>query len=243
MRKLFAAILAVILAVSAFLPAECAEVSPDLSSVDYIGEKIAVSAKQGETVEIAAVIKKAKLLNGLLVKMCYDSAVLEYEDTQRTNLGRTLVNTGEQDTVAWSIMFSANGTNIDSDTEVITLKFKAKSDISADSECFSYSVEEFYDTSYSELPHSDLDVFCRVNGQRVEKQTASLYGDANNDGKVTNADALAIVRHAIKASVLPADRLARCDVNGDGKVTNADALQITRYCIGYKSKYPIGKSF
>ena len=70
-----------------------------------------------------------------------------------------------------------------------------------------------------------------------------MLGDANGDGKVSNADALAIVRHSIKASMLNDDRVKLCDVNSDGKVTNADALQITRYCIGYKSKYPIGQPF
>ncbi len=246
MKKLFSAMLAFIFLVSAaVIPAECVsseDVSVNLSSVDYNGDKVAVRAKQGDTVEIVTIVRNAKLVNGLLINMYYDSELLGFEDLQKTNLGRLLVNTPDSNRITWSIMFAASGTNFENDTEVSVLKFKAKSDIASDTKCFSYSIEEFYNTSYSELSHSDIDVFCRVNGNRIIELFSPIYGDANNDGKVSNADALAIVRHAIKASVLPLDRLQRCDVNGDGKVTNADALQITRYCIGYKSKFPIGES-
>lgn len=244
MKKFIIAILVIVFVSTASISAQClsAEENPfDLSYIDYKGDKLTVDANQGDTVEIVTVVKKASLANGLLVNMYYDSNLLAYVDAQKTNLGRSLVNTDTDNRIAWSIMFSANGTNIDADTEVNVLRFTARSDISSDTECFSYMIEEFYDSSSNELPHSDIEVFCRVNGSRIINIKPVLYGDANNDGKVTNADALSIVRHAIKASVLPQDRIFRCDINSDGKVTNADALQITRWCIGYKSKYPIGE--
>ena len=237
MKKILAAILVfVITAGTLFIPAQC------LSAEDFTGDRITVIAKQGDTVEIVSVVKDVKLLNGLLVKMHYDSSLLSYEDAQKTKLGRSLINTDEENRVSWSIMFAAKGTDILDAAEVNVLKFTAKSDISSEITCFSYSIEEFYDTSSTELPHSKIDVFCRVNGNRIMDIPPALYGDANNDGKVTNADSMAILRHVIKVTILPDDRLIRCDINNDGKITNADALQITRFCVGLPSKYPIGET-
>ena len=246
MKKLFIALLMVmIISNIVMIPAECVsldDTTVNLSYFDHSGDKIAVAAKQGDTVEIVTAVNNVKGLNGLLVKMCYDSNLLSYEDSQKTNLGRTLINTDEENLALWSIMFSASGTDINESTEVNVLKFKAKADIATDNECFYSSIEEFYDVSYTELSRSCIEVFCRVNGQKIEAPKPAVFGDANNDGKVTNADALTIIRHAIKVTEIPSDRLARCDVNGDGKVTSSDALQITRYCVGYKSKYPIGQT-
>ena len=224
MKKILISVLVVILAVSAaIIPGECVSVEksiPNASSVELLGDKIAINAKQGDTVEIVTSVNNAKLVNGLLVKMFYDSNLLAYDGTDTTKLGRTIINTDETNRVLWSIMFSAKGTDFDNSTEVNVLKFKVLSNISSDNECFSYSIEEFYDTSYTELSRSSVNVFCRV---------------------IQNSENDFIVRHSIKAAKIPEDRQHCCDVNGDGKITNADALQITRYTIGYKSKYPIGQ--
>ena len=241
MKKILISLLVVILAVSAaIIPGECVSVEksiPNASSVELLGDKIAINAKQGDTVEIVTSVNNAKLVNGLLVKMFYDSNLLAYDGTDTTKLGRTIINTDETNRVLWSIMFSAKGTDFDNSTEVNVLKFKVLSNIYSDNECFSYSIEEFYNTSYTELSRSSINVFCRV----IQNSENDLLGDANGDGKVSNADALAIVRHSIKAAKIPEDRQHCCDVNGDGKITNADALQITRYTIGYTSKYSIGQ--
>lgn len=244
MKKLIAAVLVSVLAfcAAAVLPAEAISAQQtdiQQSCVEYGGEKIFVKAKKGDTVEIVTSIKGAKKTNGIWLSFDYDSSVLEYQD-YKSNIGHTVVNTDVADNVAWSTMFSANGTDFDSKTEITVLSFTALSDIAYDSECISFVIKEFYDTQFVDLPSSYVDVECKVNGA---VPTVYIYGDANGDGKVTSADALAVVRHNIKLAYLPSDRVDLSDVNRDGKITTADALQIMRWCIGYKSDFPIGQIY
>lgn len=243
MKKLISAALAAVLTLvcAAVLPAEgMTEQQTEIheTGVDYTGEKIAVKAKKGDTVEIVTSLSGVKKTNGIWLSFDYDSSLLEYNE-YKSSTGHTVVNTDITNRIMWSTMFSANGTDFDSKTDIAVLYFTALSDIAYDSECVSFVIKEFYDTQFVDLPVSAVTVESRVNGI---VPTADIYGDANGDGKVTNADALVILRHTIKASSLPSDRIDICDVNRDGKLTAADALQITRWCIGYKSDYPIGKS-
>ena len=243
MKKILISVLAAIIALSvAVITAECISTEKcgvNASFVEYAEEYFAINAKRGDTIEVVTTVKNAKLVSGLLVKMTYDTNMLSYDSYEKTKLGRTIVIADETNHVSWSIMFPAKGTDIDNETEVNVIRFKVLSDISSEEQCLSCRIEEFYDTSSVELSRSSIDLSCRV----IKNTESVLLGDANGDGKVSNADALAIVRHSIKASMLNDDRVKLCDVNSDGKVTNADALQITRYCIGYKSKYPIGQPF
>ena len=61
--------------------------------------------------------------------------------------------------------------------------------------------------------------------------TSGVLGDPDGDGKVTNKDALLVLRYTINLAKLDDDQLALCDVNGDGKVTAADSMLIQRYVL------------
>jgi lysyl endopeptidase len=59
---------------------------------------------------------------------------------------------------------------------------------------------------------------------------AAVCGDANSDGKITAADALAALKAAV-GSASPCT-LARCDVDSSGAIRSGDALRILRKSVG-----------
>ncbi|MCR5610896.1 MAG: Ig-like domain-containing protein [Clostridiales bacterium] len=60
----------------------------------------------------------------------------------------------------------------------------------------------------------------------------TLYGDADDNGEVTAADALLALRHSMEIIEFTPEQIARCDMDGDGLVTATDALIILRMSMG-----------
>ena len=58
-----------------------------------------------------------------------------------------------------------------------------------------------------------------------------VKGDINNDGKITTADAVAIVNIALGEAAPTADQLAVADMNGDGQITTADAVAVVQLAL------------
>lgn len=58
-----------------------------------------------------------------------------------------------------------------------------------------------------------------------------VKGDINNDGKITTADAVAIVNIALGEEAPTADQLAVADMNGDGQITTADAVAVVQLAL------------
>ena len=58
-----------------------------------------------------------------------------------------------------------------------------------------------------------------------------LYGDANEDGRITAADSAAVLRHVVGISTLTAEGVRNADADGDGEVTAEDAAMILRYVV------------
>lgn len=72
-----------------------------------------------------------------------------------------------------------------------------------------------------------------------KKPPCGNYGDVNQDGVVTNADA-ALVRLIVNGKVSPtAEQRVRADVNGKGGITSVDALYIRRYVSGVDKTFPV----
>lgn len=70
----------------------------------------------------------------------------------------------------------------------------------------------------------------------------ALKGDADNDGDVTPADALLVLREAAGIEdCVPAEREALCDVDGDGYISLFDARRILRAAAGLINLAPTGK--
>ena len=63
-------------------------------------------------------------------------------------------------------------------------------------------------------------------------------GDVDNDGFVTQEDALLVANHTVGNIQLTPEQLIRADVNGDGIVSSVDALFIAQYAAGTRSTFP-----
>ena len=66
-----------------------------------------------------------------------------------------------------------------------------------------------------------------------------LWGDADGDGELTNADALLLMRHLIALESIEQENLELCDVNGDGEIDLVDALLIMRKAMGTIDSFPV----
>ena len=58
------------------------------------------------------------------------------------------------------------------------------------------------------------------------------YGDINNDGYVTQADADMVAEHVVGVITLTSKQLARADIYGDGNITARNATLIAKYAAG-----------
>ncbi|MEG2720950.1 MAG: dockerin type I repeat-containing protein, partial [Oscillospiraceae bacterium] len=54
-------------------------------------------------------------------------------------------------------------------------------------------------------------------------------GDVNFDGKITSADAIAVLRAEAQLIELSSLQKEQADVTKDGRVTSGDAIKILRY--------------
>lgn len=89
---------------------------------------------------------------------------------------------------------------------------------------------------------ADDDKKSDTNTDQESDDNEGSLGDLDNDGQITAADALAILRMSVGLSSddkADADKLA--DVDGDNAVTAADALEILRFSVGLSSNEMIGK--
>ena len=68
---------------------------------------------------------------------------------------------------------------------------------------------------------SNLEVFT------IEQKVAVLLGDVNNDGKVSSADVVALVKYILSDGSTEINEAA-ADVSGDGKISSADVVAIVR---------------
>lgn len=66
-----------------------------------------------------------------------------------------------------------------------------------------------------------------------------IYGDVNNDKKVSMVDAVLIMRNTLGLNDLSADAAARADVDGDGSVTIKDSINVLRYICGILDTFPV----
>lgn len=71
----------------------------------------------------------------------------------------------------------------------------------------------------------------------------TIYGDADNNGKVDSIDALAVLTHSVGQTTLTGSNFIRADVNGDGAVDSLDALDILCFSVGLKDHFDVEQSF
>lgn len=73
----------------------------------------------------------------------------------------------------------------------------------------------------------------------VKEKVDFQYGDVNQDGEITAADASIALRYAVNPDGEFEDmEMKAADVNGDGKITSADASMILQYTVGKLTEFP-----
>lgn len=70
-----------------------------------------------------------------------------------------------------------------------------------------------------------------------------IYGDLDNDKKVTSADSLLILRASVKLENFDDFKTKLADIDGDGKISSADALEVLRYSVKLPTKGNIGEKY
>lgn len=68
--------------------------------------------------------------------------------------------------------------------------------------------------------------------------TRNIKGDIDLSGAVNAADALLVLRHAVKSIELTGNELTKADVNKDGIINSSDALTILRIAVGLEKSDP-----
>ena len=93
-------------------------------------------------------------------------------------------------------------------------------------------------TVFVMLPAIALCSFAWQDDGQLEADLSVKAGDANGDGDVGNADALAIFKYIYNPQLYPLACPTAADTDFDGEITNADALAIFKY-IYNPTLYPI----
>ena len=71
---------------------------------------------------------------------------------------------------------------------------------------------------------------------------SKIIGDVDNDGRITSADALLVLRNSVGLEFFSDEVKKLADVDKDGKITSADSLDILRYSVGLSRNNDIGKT-
>ena len=63
-------------------------------------------------------------------------------------------------------------------------------------------------------------------------EACKFWGDMDEDGKVTSADARLVLRQSVGLEDYPEDVLYKCDIDQDGKISSSDARSVLRLSVG-----------
>lgn len=70
-----------------------------------------------------------------------------------------------------------------------------------------------------------------------------IYGDVNNDGKITSADSLLILRASVNLESFDELTTILADVDENSKITSADSLEVLRYSVSLPSPTKVGQIY
>lgn len=71
--------------------------------------------------------------------------------------------------------------------------------------------------------------------------TTNMVGDLDDDGKITSADSLQILRQSVNLEHFDDVHKGLADVDNDGSITSADALEVLRYSVSLPTNGSIGE--
>ena len=120
--------------------------------------------------------------------------------------------------------------------ELITARVRVNgADIAPDTQDTDTDIASDTDPDTDTETASDTDV--KPQPEPVE---AGIYGDLDDDGKITANDALTILRSSIGLDTLTAKQKTAANVDGDEQITANDALAVLRNSIGLTDSNKVG---
>ncbi len=182
----------------------------------------------GGYAEVKVNIKNNPGIASLVVDVSYDSTYLTLSEVvlKDNDLNGALITTSTPVTNPQKISilhpnatFSANGV-------IATLRFSVSEEVAEGyftEIALSYNPENVFDAQMNPVSLTTVGGGITI--------TSGMPGDVNQDGKVTNMDAILLFRHVAGWSD-PVDDQA-LDVNGDGKIGNMDAIVLFRSIAGW----------
>ncbi|MBQ1546728.1 MAG: leucine-rich repeat protein [Clostridia bacterium] len=79
---------------------------------------------------------------------------------------------------------------------------------------------------------SQTEIYAGENGLRYfTNDDTRKTGDADEDGEITSADALIVLRYSTGVQAISRKAARVCDIDSDGEITSADAMNILRMAV------------
>lgn len=201
-----------------------------------------VAAKPNSDVQVKIILSGNPGIVSATVKVSFDSSVLSL--TNVTDGGLLGVQSHKPEytspyTLAWVNdtavrNFTSNGT-------ITTLSFHVSNTASCGK---TYPVRISYDYANYDIYDKDLNTlrFQTINGAvKITNNQSFVLGDADQDSRVTNADANCLQRFSAQKSMNGSFDMAAADVDLDGVVSIIDVSFIQRFLSNNSVPYPIGK--
>lgn len=207
--------------------------------------------------EVNVTVDKAKSYNGLYVDPAYQTKAIVTERAEKIDAPKRVVAKYNESTdIEIQLLPESAAANVeikvtsDGGDDILTLssdtvktdangkaivtvtgKLPAQVEITFTAESFDVSAST--KLVLSEDPDKEPQ---EIN--EPEPEPIGNLGDLDDDGQITSADALLILRMSVGAEE---GNLALADVDGDGQITSADALAVLRASVGMDSDSGIGQ--
>ena len=231
MKKILSVIVSTALLLAFVVPTSVPAVTP-VADPPFTATCQSVTANAGETVSIEVVLSNNPGFNALVLRPSYNSEVMTLKDPQN---GELISDFMPADNYNWINSFSDTYEN----GLLVTLNF----DISDTAPSGEYEVgftnvqcasvgngTESVNVTLTVIPAT-----VTVTGKVPQQITT---GDLDNDGAVTDADAVYLLMNTFFPEDYPLNQPG--DFDGDGQVTDADAVYLLMYTF-FPQDYPIVK--
>ena len=206
------------------------ETAPELSMPDLQGA-------EGDIVTIPIEIVKASTVAGGDLTITYDPDILSFREVKNGELisGGDFVLVSNSSTSGRIVVSIAGARIIGQESGTLfELEFEA-------------GEFQFGQANVSELrflrriltnEHGESTPTLSKNGSFTLQ--LGLPGDVNQDGSITSADAILVLRSAVELITLDATQRVLADVNEDGRIGSGDAVLILRKAVGLLAKVVVG---
>lgn len=225
MKKIFAIISAMIMAMALWSIAVVAEYDSTQSTVVQISS---VSGQKGKTVDVTVSVQNNPGISSISLDISFDESKLNLTKVEFNSelVGETGISESMKSpvTIQWVNAFS----EWKEDGVFATLTFTISEDAKNNTETeitASYNPDNIYNPNEENVEIS-------INNGTVS--IIPLAGDINGDGKVNNKDITRLFQYLANWSVSVNQDVL--DVNGDGKVNNKDITRLMQYLANWDVK-------